>query len=140
MSRISPIKECGNSLLCATVAILADINLYAATVVELIKIFISKDSPNASVGELKAGFINYAFKIYSNAYASRTILRSQASWKRVESGSELAHSIDACSGMTPSHNDFCVLLNLIIALLLLFIVIVFAYHGPHRLSICLHVD
>ena len=32
----------GNSLLCATVAILADINLYAATVVELIKIFISK--------------------------------------------------------------------------------------------------
>ena len=37
-------KECGNSLLCATVtvAIFADINLYAATVVELIKIFISK--------------------------------------------------------------------------------------------------
>ena len=34
----------GNSLLCATVAILADINLYAATVVELIKIFISKDT------------------------------------------------------------------------------------------------
>ena len=90
------------------------------------------------MGELKAGFINYAFKIYSNAYASRTILRSQASWKRVESGSELGHSIDACSGMTPSHNDFCVLLNLIIALLLVFIVIVFAHHGPHRLSICLH--
>ena len=44
MSRISHIKECGNSLLCATVAILADINLYAATVVELIKIFISKDT------------------------------------------------------------------------------------------------
>ena len=40
MSRIK--KECGNSLLCATVAIFADINLYAATVVELIKIFISK--------------------------------------------------------------------------------------------------
>ena len=59
MSRISYIKECGNSLLCATVAILADINLYAATVVELIKIFISKDTVlNASVGELKAGFIN----------------------------------------------------------------------------------
>ena len=37
-------KKCGNSLLCATVtvAIFADINLYAATVVELIKIFISK--------------------------------------------------------------------------------------------------
>ena len=59
MSRIK--KECGNSLLCATVtvAIFADINLYAATVVELIKIFISKDTVlNASVGELKAGFIN----------------------------------------------------------------------------------
>ena len=40
MSRIK--KECGNSLLYATVAIFADINLYAATVVELIKIFISK--------------------------------------------------------------------------------------------------
>ena len=37
-------KECGNSLLCATVAIFADINLYAAAVVELIKIFISKDT------------------------------------------------------------------------------------------------
>ena len=38
-------KECGNSP-CATVtvAIFADINLYAATVVELIKIFISKDT------------------------------------------------------------------------------------------------
>ena len=33
-------KECGNSLLSAT--IFADINLYAATLVELIKIFISK--------------------------------------------------------------------------------------------------
>ena len=44
MSRISHIKECGNSLLCATVAILADINLYVAAVVELIKIFISKDT------------------------------------------------------------------------------------------------
>ena len=92
------------------------------------------------MGELKAGFINYAFKIYSNAYASRTSLRSLASWKRVESGSEFAHSIEARSGMTPSHNDFSVLLNLIIALLLLFIVIVFAYHGPHRLSICLRLD
>ena len=37
-------KECGNSLLSATVtvAIFADINLYAATVVELIKMVISK--------------------------------------------------------------------------------------------------
>ena len=44
MSRIKKKKKCGNSLLCATVtvAIFADINLYAATVVELIKIFISK--------------------------------------------------------------------------------------------------
>ena len=43
MSRIKK-KKCGNSLLCATVrvAIFADINLYAATVVELIKIFVSK--------------------------------------------------------------------------------------------------
>ena len=44
MSRISHVKECENSLLCATVAILADVNLYAATVAELIKIFISKDT------------------------------------------------------------------------------------------------
>ena len=44
MSRISHVKECGNSFLCTTVAILADINLYAATVVELMKIFISKDT------------------------------------------------------------------------------------------------
>ena len=42
MSRMK--KECGNSHLWATVtvAIFADINLYAAAVVELIKIFISK--------------------------------------------------------------------------------------------------
>ena len=55
----------------------------------------------------------------------------------METGSELAHSIDACSGLTPGHNDFCVLSNLI-ALLLLFIAFVFARHGPHRLCICLH--
>ena len=55
----------------------------------------------------------------------------------METGSELAHSIDACSGMTPSHNDFFSFLNLI-ALPLLFIAFVFAHHGPHRLRICLH--
>ena len=55
----------------------------------------------------------------------------------METGSELAHSIDACSGLSPSHNDFCAPLNLI-ALLLLFIAFVFAHHGPDRLRICLH--
>ena len=57
----------------------------------------------------------------------------------METGIELAQSIDACSGLTPSHNDFCALLNLI-ALPLLFIAFVFAHHGPHRLRICLRLN
>jgi len=39
-----PLKECGNSLLCAVVAIFADINLKAATVVKLMKVFLSKNT------------------------------------------------------------------------------------------------
>ena len=44
MCEVKDKKECENSLLCATVALLADKNLYVATDVELIKIFISKDT------------------------------------------------------------------------------------------------
>ena len=55
----------------------------------------------------------------------------------METGNELVHLIDACSGLSPNYNDFCALLNLIALLRILFNDFVFAHHGPHRLRTCL---
>ena len=114
-----PWKECGNSLLCAAVSIFADINLKAVTVVKLMKVFLSKNTvlmhrweSYKLVPSIKLFVkINLPQHWHSNDFASR---------KRVETVSELVYLIDAVSGLTSNHNDFCALLNLI-ALLLIFI-------------------
>ena len=114
-----PWKECGNSLLYAAVSIFADINLKAVTVVKLMKVFLSKNTvlmhrweSYKLVPSIKLFVkINLPQHWHSNDFASR---------KRVETVSELVYLIDAVSGLTSNHNDFCALLNLI-ALLLIFI-------------------